>query len=135
MWYLCQRMMWAYSAADASMAQTAREQFINALKLNASPGADYGACELIFGEIVGNVVRHAPGRISIVLNWAGDRAVLCVEDSGAMFQFDPSLPLDLLSETGRGLYLVSALGGRIDLAPMPHGKAVRVALPVARPGA
>jgi anti-sigma regulatory factor (Ser/Thr protein kinase) len=124
-------MMWAFSSADASKAQRAREQFVSALKLRGAVRGDYGACEAIFGELVGNVVRHAPGPIRIVLDWNGDDAVLCVEDSGPVFHFDPSLPVDPLAETGRGLFLVTALAQHVDIEPFPNdGKVIRVVLPI-----
>lgn len=121
--------MWAFASADANKAHHAREQFMNALRLRATH-ADYTACETIFGELVGNVVRHAPGRIRILLDWTGNEAFLRVEDCGAAFVFDPHLPVDPLAESGRGLFLVSALAGGIDIEPLPSGKAVRVLLPV-----
>lgn len=123
-------MMWAFSSSDANKAHRAREQFLNALKLRAPESADYGSCEVIFGELVGNVVRHAPGHIRIVLDWNGDRALLSVEDSGASFHFDPALPANPFAENGRGLYLVSALAGHIDIEAFPQGKTIRVTLPL-----
>jgi anti-sigma regulatory factor (Ser/Thr protein kinase) len=101
-------MKWAFASEDAEKAHHARDQFMTALRLRA-PNADYTACEMIFGELVGNVVRHAPGQIRILLDWTGDEALLYVEDGGASFNFNPHLPLDPLAESGRGLYLVSAL--------------------------
>lgn len=123
-------VIWAFSSSDANKAHRAREQFVGALKLRASPEADYSACELVFGELVGNVVRHAPGPIRIVLDWSGAQAILCVEDSGPLFRFDPTLPADPFAESGRGLYMVNTLAGKIDVEAFPEGKSVRVILPL-----
>ncbi len=123
-------MVWAFSSSDANGAHEAREQFLNVLKQCAPAAADYSSCELIFGELVGNVVQHAPGRIQISLDWTGEQALLCVEDSGSLFHFDPALPADPLAETGRGLYIVSALAGAINIKQVPGGKVIRVILPL-----
>jgi anti-sigma regulatory factor (Ser/Thr protein kinase) len=121
-------MIWAFSSSDAKKAHHAREQFLSALKLQTA-APDLASCELIFGELIGNVVRHAPGRIRIVLDWSGNQARLCVEDTGPSFDFDPALPANPLEEHGRGLYIVRALAGHIDIEAFPKGKSIRVTLP------
>jgi len=73
-------------------------------------GADFLArAELIFGELLGNVVRHAPGPVEISLFRSRDGALLHVLDSGTAFELSEQLPADLLSERGRGLYIVRCL--------------------------
>ncbi len=124
-------MLWTFSSSDAKRATRAREQFLSALKLKGESDGDYNACETIFGELIGNVVRHAPGSIRVVLDWNYDEAILCVEDHGPVFQFNPSLPVNPLAESGRGLFLVSALAEHIDIEPiLNNGKTVRVVLPI-----
>jgi anti-sigma regulatory factor (Ser/Thr protein kinase) len=41
--------------------------------------------ELIFGELLGNVVRHAPGPVEISFDVGSDAAILHVIDSGPEF--------------------------------------------------
>ena len=72
-------------------------------------GDDLCACELVFAELVGNVVRYAPGSAEIALDWASPVPVLHVLDRGPGFRYFPKLPVDLLSECGGGLFIVSAL--------------------------
>jgi anti-sigma regulatory factor (Ser/Thr protein kinase) len=101
-------MIWTFASEDAQKATKARRQFIEALKIRGAADSDYYAAELIFGELVGNVVRHAPGKINIRLDWTGCDAVLCVGDTGEGFDTNAKLP-DAFSESGRGLFIVSKL--------------------------
>lgn len=100
---------WAFDAENAQAAHDARSQLVAYLRERAPQGADIGGAELVFGELVGNVVRHAPGPIEVQVEWAGSQPVLHVIDRGRGFLRDPSLPVDMLSESGRGLYIVSQL--------------------------
>ena len=66
----------------------------------------------MFGELVGNVVRHAPGPIEIELTFKDEQAVLAVRDRGIGFvSASDELPLDPYTESGRGLFLVHAFAG------------------------
>lgn len=92
---------------------------------------DLGICGVIFAELVGNAVRHAPGALSVSLEFRGEEAVLHVIDKGPGFHYDPALPQTLWAESGRGLFLVSRLARevRVDRLPGP-GSHVAVTLPV-----
>ena len=128
-------MIWTFASADAKMAQRARQQFIEALKIDAAHDADFYSAELIFGELVGNVVRHAPGPIQIRFDWTSDEAVLQVHDEGRGFAFEPSLPEDF-SEGGRGLFIVKQLAKRVRVEKIPHdGTRITAVLPIRRPSA
>ncbi|HEX3462983.1 MAG TPA: ATP-binding SpoIIE family protein phosphatase, partial [Candidatus Elarobacter sp.] len=124
---------WNFDSEDALAAHSARSAFVAALAREASEDSDLGAAELIFGELVGNVVRYAPGPIEIDLDWNHEEAVLHVLDRGGGFDLRSTLPDDIMSERGRGLYIISVLGSglRADRLPV-RGNHVRVALPVRR---
>ncbi len=100
---------WSFDANDAIAAHRARHEFAG--EIIARTGADGEAltAELVFGELVGNVVRHADGTVKVILDWTASAPVLHVIDDGPGFQHNPKLPADLLAESGRGLFLVSAL--------------------------
>jgi anti-sigma regulatory factor (Ser/Thr protein kinase) len=100
---------WSFDAENAEAAHEARAQLAAYLRERAPEHADIAAAELVFGELVGNVVRHAPGPIEVRVEWNASRPVLHVIDRGRGFLRDPSLPADPLSESGRGLYIVSRL--------------------------
>jgi PAS domain S-box-containing protein len=124
---------WAFESADALAAQSVRSSFVAALAREASDDSDLGAAELIFGELIGNVVRYAPGAIDIDLEWIGAVPVLHVLDRGGGFDLRSTLPEDVMSERGRGLYIVSVLGTDLRADRLPgRGNHVRVVLPVRR---
>jgi GAF domain-containing protein/anti-sigma regulatory factor (Ser/Thr protein kinase) len=100
---------WAFDAENARAAQDARNQFMRYLRSHGGEETEIAMAELIFGELVGNVVRHSPGSIDIDLDWSGEFPVLHVIDRGRKFGLTGSLPKDLLSESGRGLFIVRQL--------------------------
>lgn len=127
-------MMWSFRADDAAAADGMRGPFVAYLRSRSVPDSDFLAAELIFGELVSNVVRHAPGPIAIVVEWVSQRAVLTVSDEGPGFApgHDTALP-DTLSEGGRGLFLLRAYAERIQVRPRAGGgSSVSVELPVRR---
>jgi PAS domain S-box-containing protein len=100
---------WAFDTSDARTAHDARHAFVATLRERGLRSENLGTAELIFGELLGNVVRYAPGPIEIMFDWNDDTPVLHVLDRGPGFTLVPRLPSDLLSERGRGLYIVWTL--------------------------
>jgi anti-sigma regulatory factor (Ser/Thr protein kinase) len=76
---------------------------------------EMSSAELVFGELVGNVVRYASGSITAILDVSCPAPVLHVLDEGRGFEFRPRLPVDLLSERGRGLFLVTAFAEELSV--------------------
>ena len=95
---------WSFEAENANTARDARTGFIAYLAATSTMRRRQ-SCGMIFGELMANVVRHAPGRVSVYVDWCGSDPVVHVIDRGPAFCAKPELP-DELSETGRGLYLV-----------------------------
>lgn len=125
------RSRWAFSATRAEKALAARKAFVDHLRESADEASDLDAAQLIYSELVGNVVRHAPGPISIDIEWTHDRhARLCVRDSGDGFQADYALPKDRLSEGGRGLFIVAELADTVTVTRDEAGTCVCAILPV-----
>lgn len=100
---------WVFDSSDEQTASTARHAFVRALEEGGANRDELYAAELVFGELLGNVVRYAPGPIEITFDWSGSAPVLHVLDRGPGFTLVPRLPTDLLSERGRGLFLVWSL--------------------------
>lgn len=121
---------WTFEAPDAMEAEPARSAFGRWLA-GVADGDVYGAT-VIFGELVGNVVRHAPGPIEMRAEWQGSDLVLHVLDRGLGFVPSLSLPDDTLSENGRGFVIVDALARRVDVTASRQGTHVRAVLPVTR---
>jgi anti-sigma regulatory factor (Ser/Thr protein kinase) len=125
------RAEWAFSATSADKALAARTAFVDHLRESADPSSDLDAAQLIYSELVGNVVRHAPGPISIDVDWTRERhARLCVRDSGDGFRADYRLPADRLSEGGRGLFIVAQLSDTVTVSRDEAGTCVCAILPV-----
>jgi len=90
----------------------------------AERGADKEAAysaELVFGELLGNVARYAPGDFDVAIDFATEEPVLHLLDNGPGFRFNPNLPDDVLSERGRGLYIVSSLAKSFSVDPRLGG--------------
>jgi PAS domain S-box-containing protein len=124
---------WSFDAEDARAAQHARGDFIARLQAEAHAQSDFAAAEIIFGELVGNVVRHAPGAIDVSLEWSEGRAVLHVIDRGPGFEYTLPQEVDLLSEGGRGLWLCHQFSSRVVIEFLRgYGSHVCAVLPVWR---
>jgi anti-sigma regulatory factor (Ser/Thr protein kinase) len=121
---------WHFQASDASEALVERHSYVQFLRATCTPDSDYDAAMMAFSELVGNVVRHAPGPVQITVRWSDPGAMtLQVADTGVAFAFAPLLP-PLTDEGGRGLYIVSELCSDVRVVRSEHGNVIRVRLPV-----
>ena len=125
---------WSADVSDALQGVRARRGFCDYLKHFATIASDVPAAELIFGELLANIVRHAYGKGTFSLDWRDAHARLVVEDRGCGFREPPRGSLeDPAAENGRGLALVAMLAVEVSLSNRPDGGAcVRVVLPVER---
>jgi len=125
-------LRWQFEAADARAAYVLRDDYFRTLGSHCSAtDDDLAVCGTIFAELIGNAVRHAPGPLSVSLEFRGAETVLHVIDTGRGFDLTPALPDDIWSETGRGLYLVSLLARQVEVERLPgSGSHVMVTLPV-----
>jgi len=121
---------WRFGADDALRAQPTRRSLRRWLAEQTS--GDMEGAELIYGELVGNVVRHSPGSIDVDVSIT-ERVRLVVQSAGKAIALDPRLPDSPLSECGRGLYIVNRLGASLASVALPiFGNQVSVDLPVQR---
>lgn len=124
---------WIFDSSDVEAANTARHAFVHALEEGGGDAADLYSAELVFGELLGNVVRYAPGPIEITFDWSGSSPVLHVLDRGPGFSLVPRLPTDLLSERGRGLFIVWSLSDEFNVTKrFDGGSHARAVLAVRR---
>lgn len=126
-------MRWSFEAADAGRAYGVRRDLLMYLQSRAAHGSDLEAAALIFGELVGNVVRHAPGPIAVDLYWEEDMAVLRVIDRGPGFDWDGHARLpDRYAESGRGLFIAHSVarGLRVRRLPGTGGTEATAWLPI-----
>jgi PAS domain S-box-containing protein len=105
--------VWSFTADDARAAVDARGSFVAFLRRSRCDAEMVERAEVVFGELLGNVVRHAPGPVEIQLYCNDGPWKLHVIDSGDDFAATATLPTDIMSELGRGLYIVQQLAKRV----------------------
>jgi PAS domain S-box-containing protein len=120
---------WRFAAGDGAAARTARTEIVTELERCGLLQDDVFAAEMIFSELVGNVVRHAGADLYVALDLSQPSPVLHVIDSGDGFSLNPKLPADSYAERGRGLYIVTQLAREFissprTLASGSHARAV-----------
>ncbi len=122
---------WAL-AADAADALRARHDFRAHLLAYGDPASDFHAAEVVYGELLANCVRHAPGPVRVEFRW--DDATLVVVDASDRLWSWPFSPGDHAAETTHhGFALLRALAGRLHVAREPRGGTrTSVVLPVRR---
>ena len=122
---------WHIDLEDAAAAPSRRPDFVQYLRANGRPDDDYGAAELIFGELVGNAYLHARGPLEMAVEWSEGHAVLHVTDQGGPIDLASARMPAESSEHGRGLAIVRALAPQVHATTYPgYGKTISVALPV-----
>ena len=111
-----------------------RKRIVEEVAAKAAPESDLFAVELIAGELLSNVVRYTPGPFDAKVDWDEDgHAVLELRDEGECPPIDAVRKPDPTAESGRGLQIVRALGGRMRVErDDDRGCRMRVALPAHR---
>lgn len=120
---------WTFNVSDPGAAYAIKRDYVAALEQYGT--ANVAACEVIFGELIGNVLRYAPGPLGLALSRDAEGVWLHVMDEGPGFEAIPDLPEDMWAESGRGLFLVHALARRVVIRRLyRNGSYVKVLLPV-----
>jgi PAS domain S-box-containing protein len=115
------RTSWSFPIVDAQAASGVRREVVAVMRrLGASEGEAADA-ELVLGELLGNVMRHALGDAQVMLDLTGDAPVLHVIDDGPGFTFHARLPRDTMSESGRGLYIAAMLTRDCNVSKRAEG--------------
>ena len=123
-------MHWKFETDDAYRALSARASFVSFLHSHCTPGSDIEAAEVIYGELISNVVRHAPGRVTVEARIDPFGLVtLDVWDCGPGYVLDPSLPPSK-EECGRGLFIVWKLSKHVSCERSGGVTRVSAVLPV-----
>jgi hypothetical protein len=120
---------WRFGAPDALQAEPARRR-LHAWLQERTTG-DFASAELICGELIGNVVRHAPGPIDVNVTLERERVHLVVQSNGRAITVRPALPASPLREGGRGLFIIDELGSGYTTRELPlFGNQTSVDLPL-----
>ncbi|MGC2128491.1 MAG: SpoIIE family protein phosphatase [Candidatus Aquilonibacter sp.] len=120
---------WSFASLDAEGLSRMRREFRALLIGYGLSELRLETAELVLGELAGNVVRHAAGAVEFVLDNTGGDLVLHVIDDGPGFERAPMLPIDVMSESGRGLFIVSQLTHEFSVTKRhPRGSHARAVL-------
>lgn len=120
------------SAQDAIDGRRLLERYLS----DHCEDSDLYPASLVFGELLSNVIKHAPegGGVRVWLEPDGDRFALCFNDAGKGFDGERAAakPSDS-SESGRGLFIVQQICERVSYGRLPgSGFMVRAVLPLRR---
>jgi len=120
---------WSFESEDGYEARAVREALLSRLTNHPDVTVDVRAAGLIYGELVANAVAM-PGHVDIALECAGGHAVLHAIDRGSGYDPTGARAADALAESGRGLWIIRCLGGKIAVEALPnYGTHTAVVLP------
>jgi anti-sigma regulatory factor (Ser/Thr protein kinase) len=121
--------VWRLHEDEAERALSRRGEYLAALERTSGRSSfDRFVAELIYTELIGNVMRHASGPVDVHVSCDNDVALIRVCDRGAGFVLNAKLPQEPLQDSGRGLYLVSQFAQRLNVESLPsRGTCVSVA--------
>jgi serine phosphatase RsbU (regulator of sigma subunit)/anti-sigma regulatory factor (Ser/Thr protein kinase) len=123
---------WSFSVADRDLATEARAGIVRILHEYGATAADTDIAELVFSEFLSNVVRYGNEAAEFALDISGEAPVLHALDRGLGFTYRPHIPINLLSENGRGLFIVQALTRDLNITRRHGGGShARAVLPFA----
>ena len=108
---------WTFNAGDGDAAHRVRYELSEELRTLRLKPNEVFAAEMVFSELIGNVVRHAGSDVEVLVDNSRTSPVLHVLDRGAGFSLNTKLPADAFEESGRGLFIVSQLVRDFTVAP------------------
>ena len=115
------RTRWTVDARDGRTIRQLRHDLAEAMRQVGATASEASDVEIVLGELLGNVVRHTAGEAEVALDFSGPAPVLHVLDRGPGFTYNNRLPRNILSESGRGLFIASALTQGVTVIPRPVG--------------
>jgi anti-sigma regulatory factor (Ser/Thr protein kinase) len=125
---------WSFDTRDSVAARKARIDFANLMNAFFGTQADVATAELVLGELIGNVVRYAPGPALVKAEFDRDGVTIAVVDRGRGFTVRDAPPTDVLRESGRGLAIISQLTDSLEVRCLEDdGCCVSARLAVAAP--
>jgi len=71
--------------------------------------------ELVFSELSSNISRYAPGAFEAKLEIQNRTVLLTMTDQGNGFTYEPAQVIDPLSESGRGLFIISTVCSSLEI--------------------
>lgn len=125
---------WSLHTDEQSDISGARASFRAFARATWGDCADVAMAELVVGELLGNVARHAPGAVVFQARWDIGTIAITVRDKGPGFTYAPARVVPSYAESGRGLEIVAALATRMEVRRTPRGAVVRAIVAVTPDG-
>ena len=123
---------WSFAVQDRNVATEARRAIVRVLHEYGATETETDIAELVFSELLGNVVRYGSENVEFALDISDDAPVLHALDRGPGFTYSTRLPINVLSENGRGLFIVQALTRDLNITRRNGGGShARAVLPFA----
>lgn len=122
-------MLWSVGAGEATAVLNERDVFIEVVRSHVGWKVDVVFAKLIFTELLANVIRHGEHPVSVWLECSDGAVKLHILESGRGFAASPRLPSNPLSESGRGLFLVSEFAIALSIQGDPRGTHIVATLP------
>lgn len=129
------RHPWYFETDSPLDALAGRPLLERYLSDHAHEGSDLFPASVVYGELVSNVVKHAPrGFVRVWLEAQGEYYALCINDAGEGFsQEDIDRGPSAEAESGRGLFIVKQICDELSYGRKPNdGFVVRAVLPIRR---
>lgn len=126
---------WYFETDCAQDALAGRPLLERYLFDHTPEGSDLFPAAVVYGELVSNVVKHAPkGGVRVWLEPHNHKFALCINDAGGGFPPDAlARTPDDTSESGRGLFIVRQICEELSFGRMENdGFVVRAVLPMDR---
>lgn len=126
---------WYFETDCARDALAGRHLLERYLADHTREGTDLFPASLVYGELVSNVIKHAPsGGLRVWLEPYHNAFALCINDAGHGFsERDVQRSPDERAESGRGLFIVRQVCEEVSYGSMDgKGFVVRAVLPVSR---
>jgi anti-sigma regulatory factor (Ser/Thr protein kinase) len=127
---------WRFESADQIYPSMMHTELMALLRREGAADSDFDSAELIYGELISNLIRHARGRVTVRLDWSGESPALSVCDEARYVAPAIGLPSDPFAESGRGLYIVKTLARDFAMIDGEQtGSSANAILPVKRKSA
>jgi anti-sigma regulatory factor (Ser/Thr protein kinase) len=126
---------WYFETDCARDALAGRPLLERYLSDHTREGSDLFPASLVYGELVANVIKHAPkGGVRVWLEPHNEKFALCINDEGKGFsERDLHAAPDDRAESGRGLFIVKQVCDELSYKRIAsNGFVVRAVLPLHR---
>ncbi len=114
---------WAFRRLDRVILRRVCAEFEAVLEAHGVRASDMYSARSILGELLANIVQHAPGPFCLEFEWDDECPELRLYDSGPGFAEceEFAKPDDSMSMTGRGLFLIAEASQRFVMVPRASG--------------